>query len=50
MNCAAAGSAAVVDTAEGSANHGYVSEIIYPRIPREAMCGWMDGPRFSPRY
>ena len=33
MNCAAAGSAAVVDTAEGSANHGYVSEIIYPPHP-----------------
>ena len=28
------------------ANDGPVSDIIYPRSPRETMCGWMHLPRF----
>ena len=27
-------------------NHGLMSDIIYPRSPRETMCGWTHLPRF----
>jgi len=35
-----------VDTGRASADDGHVSDIIYPRSPRETMCGWMHLPRF----
>ncbi len=35
-----------VDRTGGSADYGRMSEIIYPRSPRESMCGWVYLPRF----
>jgi uncharacterized protein DUF5069 len=37
---------AKIDSAPRTANHSSMSEIIYPRSPRETMCGWMHLPRF----
>src|SRR5438128_7826627 len=36
----------VIDTTAGSANYSVMSDVIYPRSPRETMCGWMHLPRF----
>jgi len=38
--------AAVVDSVGWSADDWRMSEMIYPRSPREVMCGWMHLPRF----
>src|SRR6187200_1778180 len=35
-----------VDSSQCSANDKAMSEIIYPRSPRETMCGWMHLPRY----
>src|SRR5271165_1403476 len=35
-----------IDRTPTSLNHGVMSEIIYPRSPRENMCGWVYLPRF----
>ena len=35
-----------IDRTPTSLNHGVMSEIIYPRSPRETMCGWVYLPRF----
>jgi hypothetical protein len=35
-----------VDRPQGSADDARMSDIIYPRSPRETMCGWMHLPRF----
>ena len=35
-----------VDRRRRSADDAGMSEIIYPRSPRETMCGWMHLPRF----
>ena len=43
---AASGVAAAVDSGWPSADDWRMSEIIYPRSPREVMCGWMHLPRF----
>ena len=37
---------AAVDTVGWSADDWRMSEIIYPRSPREVMCGWAHLPRF----
>jgi uncharacterized protein DUF5069 len=39
-------SSSSVDTLVSDANDLPMSEIIYPRSPRETMCGWMHLPRF----
>src|ERR1035438_1177872 len=36
----------VVDSATGDLDDGAMSEIIYPRSPRETMDGWMYLPRY----
>jgi Domain of unknown function (DUF5069) len=36
----------VVDSRAPHADDGRMSDIIYPRSPRETMCGWMHLPRF----
>src|SRR5215470_19592019 len=35
-----------VDTPPLGANHSPMSDIIYPRSPRETMCGWVHLPRY----
>ena len=35
-----------IDSANAPPNHARMSENIYPRSPRETMCGWMHLPRF----
>ena len=35
----------IIDNAGTLANDSLMSEIIYPRSPRETMCGWMHLPR-----
>src|SRR3974377_1124206 len=35
-----------VDQLFWTSNHSPLSDIIYPRSPRETMCGWMHLPRF----
>ena len=35
-----------IDTAPPAPNHPPMSELIYPRSPRETMCGWTHLPRF----
>ena len=35
----------IIDNARTLANDSLMSEIIYPRSPRETMCGWMHLPR-----
>ena len=35
-----------IDSRWRSADYERMSEIIYPRSPRETMCGWMHLPRF----
>ena len=37
---------AAIDSVWPNADYGRMSEIIYPRSPREVMCGWMHLPRF----
>ena len=37
---------AAVDSVPPSTDDCHMSEIIYPRSPREVMCGWMHLPRF----
>ena len=36
----------MIDSVRSAANDARMSEIIYPRSPRETMCGWMHLPRF----
>ena len=38
--------AAVIDIAGRSMDDWRMSDLIYPRSPRETMCGWMHLPRF----
>ena len=35
-----------IDTTGAGPHHGRMSEVIYPRSPREVMCGWVHLPRF----
>ncbi len=35
-----------IDTDVASTNHPSMANIIYPRSPRETMCGWMQLPRY----
>ena len=43
---AAAPGLPLIDTAARRGNLSVMSDIIYPRSPREMMCGWMHLPRF----
>src|SRR5207302_5290250 len=39
-------SALPIDTPSLPANHPAMTDLIYPRSPRETMCGWTHLPRF----
>src|SRR5690349_13003062 len=40
------GNCRAIDTSLSAANYLLMNEMIYPRSPRETMCGWTHLPRF----